>query len=111
MRSGQIELVGGANACNRGRNVRGIDVGRLMSGESEQDSAIRSVAQAGESERSKKLCLHARNAIEQAAAAEFARKPASGMRAARMGTDPWYLRGYGIALRANTDFVQVEDDS
>src|SRR5580658_10226421 len=73
MRSREIELPRAADSGNCGCNCRGIDAGRLVTRESEQNCAVRRVADASESQRSVELGLDARHMIEQASAAKLTR--------------------------------------
>src|SRR5580692_1854861 len=98
MRSREIELPRAADSGNCGCNCRGIDAGRLVTRESEQNCAVRRVADASESQRSVELGLDARHMIEQASAAKLTRKEACRAH-----------RAHGVRTgRANADFVQVE---
>ncbi len=83
-------LFGGADRCNGGIDGSGIDGGRLISRQAEQNGAIGGVAHPGESERAIEIDLDTRNAIELAAV--FKTRARSGRPRAWA---PWYANWKG----------------
>ena len=92
-------LVRSADGGNRGFDGGGIDGGRLISREAEQNGAIGRVAQSRERQRAVQVGLHSGNAIVNAERRKFAGKSAGSAH-----------RAHGVRTgRANADFVEIEE--
>ena len=101
LRSREVDtFFASANGGDCGINRRRVDRRRLIARETEQDGAIRGVADAGEGQRAVEVCLHASNAIDAG------RDPTSSRAKAARGAHG----AHGVRTGwADADFVEVEE--